>query len=83
MSKAKLQGHQQDTLRAELATERYAGLSADDAYAEVTARPNALRLARTQYGFDGEDKQKTGGFPNKVRRADFDLIWKELTDGSA
>ena len=78
-STPRLQEHQQETLRAELATERYAGLSADDAYAEITARPNALRLARTRY----ESISKNApGFPNKVRRADFDLIWSEL-NGSA
>lgn len=71
----RLREHQQATLREELLTARYAGLSADDAYLEVTARPNALRLARTQYPGIGSNEP---GFPNKVRRSDFDLIWSEI-----
>lgn len=74
---ARLLPHQQQTLREELATDRYAGLSVDEAYAELIARPIALRLARTRYSFIGKEKQTMPGFPSKVRRADFELIWKE------
>ena len=72
------QDHQRQTLRDELATDRYSGLSADEAYAELVARPNALRLARTVYRDDrGQVRKDVPGFPNKVRRSDFDLIWSE------
>lgn len=75
----RLRDYQQETLRDELLTERYAGMSADEAYAEVIARPNALRLARTRYN---HEDRNLPGFPNKVRRSDFDLVWGDIHGAS-
>lgn len=75
MSTPRLHPHQMATLAAELADAAYGGLSADEAYHRIASLPVAKQLAATQYA--GVDGFPTGtpGFPNKVRRADFDIAW--------
>lgn len=74
---ANLHAHQQATLKAELADSAYNGLSADEAFSRITSAEVSKRLARTRYV--GVSGFPTGapGFPNKVRRADFDAAWNE------
>lgn len=74
-SQPNLHPHQIATLAAELADAAYGGMSADDAYDRLTSPEVAKRLARTQYGPLDGFPSGTPGFPNKVRRADFDTAW--------
>lgn len=84
-STPRLHGYQQATLRHELSQETYASMSADEAYGRVTSPEVAKRLARTSYEPTAELAAAfpwgVPGFPNKVRRADFDLIWSEVQHG--
>lgn len=75
MSTPRLHPHQMETLAAELADATYGGLSADEAYERIASRDTAKRLAATQYEGVSGFPTGTPGFPNKVRRADFDIAW--------
>lgn len=77
MSTARLHPHQIETLVAELRDAAYQSLSADDAYARITSRDIAKRLAATRYGDIAGFPTGVPGFPNKVRRADFDNAWSQ------
>lgn len=74
-SMSNLHPHQIATLASELADAAYHGLSADEAYELVTSPDVANRLARTRYADVAGFSTGAPGFPNKVRRADFDNAW--------
>lgn len=71
-SRARLQKHQIVTLSEELSRPEYRAMTAEEAYVTITNGSVQKRLARTRYvkGLDG--------FPNKVRRADFAIVWEAI-----
>ena len=78
----RLRDYQQQTLRDELSKDSYDGMPADEAYLCVTNGLVRQKLASTIYREEDGSVKRCQGFPNKVRRSDFDIIWQELRGSS-